>query len=332
MIKLTARLTIRNVWTGLVTAKISSRPEGMQAKTVTPGASEKVVTPDGSFKGMYKVTVKATPLQAKTVEPKGAQQIVTPDAGYVGLSSLTVKGAPLQRKATAPYLNGSGTATEKQIITPDAGYYGLSAVEVGPLQMQIKRVEPNAAGQIVEADEGLHGLGLAILSGDAALLPENIKKGVTIFGVTGTYVPEPKDEGGDGTGGSGGSGGTTAFTYKYNGVQLPPLPDWDKTTYPNALLALVGGSEYRLYCSAETPVAAGYGKLEALVIPAPCIVSTKGTASFGTFAAPSSKDLTITGDAILTGSNFKAIWTNTDITFSASGTVFLKASDPVPVT
>lgn len=335
MIKLTARLTIRNVWTGLVTAKISSRPEGMQAKTVTPGASEKVVTPDGSFKGMYKVTVKATPLQAKTVEPKGAQQIVKPDAGYVGLSSLTVKGAPLQRKATAPYLNGSGTATEAQTLTPDAGYYGLSAVEVGPLQMQIKRVEPGAAGQIVEADEGYHGMGLAILSGDAALLPENIKKGVTIFGVTGTYVPEPgTEEGGDGTGGggSGGSGSTTAFTYKYNGVQLPPLPDWDKGKYPNAMLALVGGSEYRLYCSAETPVATGQNKLEALTVPAPYIVSTKGMASFGAFDTPHNSDLTITGDMILTGSAFDAFWTNTDIAFSASGTVFLKASEPVPVT
>lgn len=328
MTKLTARLTIKEELEGLITPKISSRPEGMQSKTVTPSASEQVVTPDGGYNGMYKVTVKATPLQAKTVEPTGSKQTVKPDAGYVGLSSLTVKAAPLQRKATAPVLDGSGTATEAQTIQPDAGYYGLSAVEVGPLQMQIKRVEPNAAGQIVEADEGYHGMGFAILSGDAALLPENIKKGVTIFGVTGTYVPEPKDEGSDGTGGS---GGTTAFSYKYNGVQLPPLPDWDKTTYPNALLALVAGSEYRLYCSAETPSATGQSKLEALVIPAPYIVSTKGMASFGAFDDPHTRDLTVTGDQIIIGA-FDAFWTNTDIAFSEGGTVFLKASEPEPVT
>jgi hypothetical protein len=324
MTKLTARLTIKEDLEGLITPKISSRPEGMQSKTVTPSAAEQVVTPDGGYNGMYKVTVRPTPLQAKTVEPKGTKQTVKPDAGYVGMSSLTVKAAPLQRKATAPVLDGSGTATEAQTIQPDDGYYGLSNLEVGPLVMQIKRVEPDAAGQIVEADEGYHALGFAILSGDAALLPENIKKGVTIFGVTGTYVPEPEDEEG------GGSGGTTAFTYKYNGVQLPPLPDWDKTTYPNAMLALVAGSEYRLYCSAETPSATGQSTLEALVIPAPYIVSTKGMASFGAFDDPHTRDATVTGDQIIIGA-FDTFWTNTDIAFSEGDTVFLKASEPEPV-
>lgn len=327
MTKLTARLTIKEELEGLITPKISSRPEGMQSKTVTPSAAEQVVTPDGGYNGMYKVTVRPTPLQAKTVEPTGSKQTVKPDAGYVGMSSLTVKAAPLQRKATAPVMNGSGTATEAQTIQPDDGYYGLSNLEVGPLQMQIKRVEPDAAGQIVQADEGYHAMGFAILSGDAALLPENIKKGVTIFGVTGTYVPEPEDEEGDG---SEGSGGTTAF-YKYNGVQLPPLPGWNKETYPSALLVLVGGSEYRLYCSAETPSATGQSKLEALVIPAPYIVSTKGLASFGTFDDPHTRDLTVTGDQIIMGA-FDAFWSNTEILFNESGTVFLKASEPEPVT
>lgn len=324
MTKLTARLTIKEELEGLLTPKISSRPEGMQSKTVTPSAVEQVVTPDGGYNGMYKVTVRATPLQAKTVEPKGTKQTVTPDAGYVGLSSLTVKAAPLQRKTTAPYLNGSGTATEAQTIQPDDGYYGMSAVEVGPLVMQIKKVEPGAAGQIVEADEGYHALGFAILSGDAALLPENIKKGVTIFGVTGTYEPAPEDEeSGDG---SGGSGGTTAFTYKYNGVQLPPLPDWDKDAYPYALLALVGGKEYRLYCSAEVPVVSSASAIRVLVIPAPYIMSTKGLASFGDFGAAGTTDLSATGAVM------EAFWSNTDILYDGSDKVYLAGSDPVPVT
>lgn len=87
-------------------------------------------------------------LQSKTVTPSTTTQTVTPDSGYSGLSSVVVNAATKQAKSVTP-----GTST--QTISPDSGYYGLSSVTV---------------------------------AGDSDLIASNIKSGVNIFNVTGTYT------------------------------------------------------------------------------------------------------------------------------------------------
>lgn len=63
-------------------------------------------------------------------------------------------------------------------------------------KLQSKTAIPNASGQIVAPDTGYDGLSQVTVNGDSNLTSDNIKSGVSIFGVNGNY------------GGGGGSGNT----------------------------------------------------------------------------------------------------------------------------
>lgn len=172
------------------------------------------VTPDTGYDGLAQVIVNMITRQAKTVTPSAANQTVSPDSGYQGLSEVTVEGDPdlvpgnikngvdifgvtgnysggtpsLQSKSVNP-------STSQQVVTPDSGYDGLSQVTVAAARLQTRTVTPTAADQQIEkTSTSYYGLLRVNVSGDENLVASNIKKDVSIFGVTGTYE---------------GSGGTT---------------------------------------------------------------------------------------------------------------------------
>ena len=111
-------------------------------------------------------------LQTKTVTPSESTQTVSPDSGYDGLSKVTVNaisstyiGSDVTKKSAATYI-------------------------------------PKTTNQSIASGQYLSGT--QTIKGDANLVAGNIKSGVSIFGVTGTYT---------GGGSSGGSGNNNVEAY-----------------------------------------------------------------------------------------------------------------------
>lgn len=111
-------------------------------------------------------------LQSKTVSPSESAQTIKADNGYDGLSQVTVN-------AVSRTYVGSGV-TKKSAAT----------------------YTPSTSNQTIAASQYLSGA--QTIKGNANLVAGNIKSGVSIFGVTGTYA---------GGGSSGGSGNNNVEAY-----------------------------------------------------------------------------------------------------------------------
>lgn len=79
---------------------------------------------------------------------------------------------------------------EDVTVTYDEGYDGLGTVTVtkADILLQEKTVTPTAESQTVTSDTDYDGLSSVVVNGDENLIPENIKKGVSIFGILGTLT------------------------------------------------------------------------------------------------------------------------------------------------
>ena len=86
----------------------------------------------------------------------------------------------LQSKTVTP-------AAIASTVTPDSGYDGLSSVMVAAItpQKEATSYTPGTADQTIAANQWLAGA--QTILGDANLLAANIKKGVSIFNVAGSY-------------------------------------------------------------------------------------------------------------------------------------------------
>lgn len=138
-------------------------------------------------------------LQEKTVSPTTSKQTVTPDNSYDGLSKVTVNAMPVATQATPSIeISSAGLITAK--ATQSAGYVAAGTKQATKqlTTQAAKTVTPGKSDQTAVAS-GRYTTGAIIVKGDSALEPGNIKSGVSIFGVPGSYT---------GSGGGGGDGGS----------------------------------------------------------------------------------------------------------------------------
>lgn len=148
-------------------------------------------------------------LQAKTgITPSTSSQTITPDSGYGGLSSVQINAMPSGTTTSPTSISGTSatvstgtntiTLTKTISVTPrvttagyvSAGTAGNSSVSLtaSVTTKAAATITPGTSNQTIAA--GTYLTGAQTISGDADLTAANIKKGIQIFGVTGTYTSD----------------------------------------------------------------------------------------------------------------------------------------------
>lgn len=216
----------------------------LQSKTVTPSENTQTVNPDSSYDALSSVTVEAisntyigssvTKKSAATYTPGTSDQSIASGQylngtqtikGDSNLTAANIKSGVKIFNVTGSYAGSSSggntpnlqtktvTPSEStQTVSPDSGYDGLSKVTVNAIsstyigsdvtQKSAATYIPKTTNQSIASGQYLSGT--QTIKGDANLVAGNIKSGVSIFGVTGTYT---------GGGSSGGSGNNNVEAY-----------------------------------------------------------------------------------------------------------------------
>ena len=227
---------------GFVTGGASGA--SLQSKTVSPSESAQTVKADNGYDGLSQVTVNAvsktyvgsgvTKKSAATYTPGTSDQSIASGQylngtqtikGDSNLTAANIKSGIKIFNVTGSYAGSSSggntpslqtktvTPSESaQTVSPDSGYDGLSSVTVnavsktyvgsGVTKKAAATYTPKTSDQSIAASQYLSGA--QTIKGDVNLVAGNIKSGVSIFGVTGTYA---------GSGSSGGSGNNNVEAY-----------------------------------------------------------------------------------------------------------------------
>lgn len=147
-------------------------------------------------------------LQNKTVTPTTSKQTITADSGYDGLGTVTVNAMTTATQATPSIsVNSSGLITASS--TQTAGYVaaGTKSATKQLTTQAAQTITPTTTNKTIAS--GRYLTGTQTIKGDSNLVAGNIKSGVSIFGVAGSYE-------GSGGGSGGGNVETCTVTIKGN--------------------------------------------------------------------------------------------------------------------
>lgn len=136
---------------------------------------------------LIKGSGKIPKLQPKEVPSYTEKITYTPDDGFDGFSEVTVNAIPKAAQAT-PSISVSSDGIITASVYQNEGYV-LSGTKSAkhPLNTQSgKTVTPSTTQQTAVASKK-YTTGNVYVAGDSNLTADNIKKGISIFGVTGSY-------------------------------------------------------------------------------------------------------------------------------------------------
>jgi len=198
-----------------------------QDKTVDPSTSSQSVTFDSGYTGLGTVlvnpvtssidsnilagniksgisilgvtgTFEGGSLGTKTVDASTNSQVVVPDSGDYGLSSVTVNPYTLQNKTIGNVWQSTLDDAEQEAVveSPDSGYDGLSSLSILPIPiLDVMAFTPSTNTQYFNClseftyIKGIKSVTINPVTSsiDSNISAGNIRNGVSILGVTGTY-------------------------------------------------------------------------------------------------------------------------------------------------
>lgn len=184
-----------------------------QSKTISPTESSQTVSPDSGYDALSSVTVNAI---SSTYVGSGIARKSSSDLTTSG-ATVTVPAGYYSSQATKSVSNGSATApasisgssatvstgtntltlTKTVRVTPSVSAGYVSAGTAGNSSVSLTAsvatkaaatITPGTTNQTIAS--GTYLTGTQTISGDADLVAANIKKGVQIFNVTGSYTSD----------------------------------------------------------------------------------------------------------------------------------------------
>lgn len=191
----------------------------LQTKTTKASeSSDVIVNPDTGFDGMSQVTVskivasdinnleasnikRGTTIlgvegtfgptsQVKNAVPSTSAQVIVPDEGIEFMSAVNL----------AAVTSAIDTDIKSENIKSGIDILGVMGTFAGDINIQEnKDIEPKTIQQEVLADDGFDAMAKVTVSAvdssiDSNIQPTNIRKGVSILSVEGSYEPEPNQE------------------------------------------------------------------------------------------------------------------------------------------
>ena len=209
-------------------------------------ASGKTFSAGGGFTMVGTATASTPSLQEKSVTPSATEQTVTPDSGYDGLSRVTVEAMPTAALSTPTIsVDSAGKITAK--VEQTASGYVEAGSKSATKQLTTKgaaTITPGTSDQTIAS--GTYLTGAQTIKGDANLVAGNIKSGVSIFGVAGSFA---------GSGGGGSSDNNceayhiTSASAKLNFKTTGTVKVWGYGTvtsgYSTSICAFVGDGYYK---------------------------------------------------------------------------------------
>ena len=156
--------------------------------TASDVAEGKTFTSTAGLKVTGTAKASAPTLQSKTATPSTSQQTITPDNGYDGLSSVTVEAMPTAALGTPTISVDSAGKITATVQQASAGYVEAGS-KSATKQLTTKgaaTITPGTSDQTIAS--GTYLTGAQTIKGDANLVAGNIKSGVSIFGVAGSFA------------------------------------------------------------------------------------------------------------------------------------------------
>lgn len=178
---LPATQDLSNLPTAISSIPTSSAPT-LDSLTITPTTSQQSISPPSGVDGYDSITVNA-------VTSSIDSDIVASNIKS-GVNILGVNGSVTELKGETR--NVSITSTSGNTFTPTSGKNGITSIKVTPTN-QARTVTPTTSSQSLTVNSGYSGNGTITVNAvtssiDNNIQAGNIKDGVTILGVTGTYA------------------------------------------------------------------------------------------------------------------------------------------------